>query len=71
MERVKKLTESILETTMLINEKYPELTKYITEMPITNPDKEDPEITIKNLNEYLDSLKNLIKKYSNADKQRD
>ena len=68
METVKKLNESILKTTMMINEKYPELAKYITEMPVTNPDEDDPEITTKNLKEYLDSLDNLLKKYSDTDK---
>ena len=68
MERVKQLNERILKTTMMITEKYPELTKYITEMPVTIPDEEDPEITIKNLKEYSDSLDNLLKKYVSTNK---
>lgn len=68
MERVKQLNERILKTTMMITEKYPELTKYITEMPVTIPDEEDPEITIKNLKEYSDSLDNLLKKYASTNK---
>ncbi|UEG50725.1 hypothetical protein LK994_04460 [Ferruginibacter lapsinanis] len=64
MNTEKQLTETILKTTMMINEKYPELSKYITEMPVTVPDEESPEITIKNLQDYSDSLNNLIKKYS-------
>jgi hypothetical protein len=33
-------------------------------MPVTMPDTDDPEINIKNLNEYYNSLNALIKKYA-------
>jgi hypothetical protein len=49
---------------MAIQEKFPELSKYIEEMPVTMPDTDDPEINIKNLNEYYNSLNALIKKYA-------
>lgn len=64
MKSEKQLNDEILKITLIIQEKYPELSKYIAEMPVTNPDKENPEINIKHLTNYLDSLKNLLKKYA-------
>jgi hypothetical protein len=42
---------------------FPELLKYVDEMPITNPDINNPKINATTLNEYYDSLNNLINKY--------
>ena len=44
MKNEKELNEDILKITMLIQEKYPELSKFITEMPVTVPNIETPEI---------------------------
>ena len=49
---------------MLIGDKYPELSKYISEMTVTIPDVETPDINIKNLNDYHDSLVAILKKYA-------
>ncbi|MES2836175.1 MAG: hypothetical protein V4667_01515 [Bacteroidota bacterium] len=57
------LNAKILKSTMTINEKYPELSKYIDEMPITIPDEKHPEITIQNLCSYLNTLNNVLNKY--------
>jgi len=62
METEKELNRKILELTMQIQEKHPELSKFLEEMPVTIPNKEKPEINIKNLKEYYDSLNNLLKK---------
>ena len=40
MKTEKQLNADILKITLLIQEKYPELSKYITEMPVSNPDTE-------------------------------
>ena len=48
---------------MKIKEKFPELSKYILEMPVTIPNMENPEITRKALQEYYDSLNVLLKDY--------
>ncbi|MBK6834312.1 MAG: hypothetical protein IPG89_08590 [Bacteroidetes bacterium] len=58
-----RINANILSITMLIKDKYPELSKYIEEMPVTIPIDNDPEITLKNLNTYLDSLSTLLNKY--------
>lgn len=63
MDEEKILTERIMAITAEINKRYPELTKYITEMPETNPDFEDPEINKKILREYHESLLQLIQRY--------
>ncbi len=52
----RELTDEILIMTMLINKRYPELSKYIGEMPVTIPDEQHPHINEKILLEYYDSL---------------
>jgi hypothetical protein len=63
MKTEQELTNDILKITMMINEKFPELSKYITEMPVTIPDTDNPEINIENLSGYKESLEALLKKY--------
>ncbi|NEW80379.1 MAG: hypothetical protein GZ086_13355 [Gelidibacter sp.] len=62
-ELEKKLNAKILKITMTIKEQYPELIEYLNEMPITVPTEKNPEITIKNLNDYYDSLNAILTKY--------
>jgi hypothetical protein len=64
MKTEKELNDDILKITMLIQEKYPELSKYIAEMPVTIPNEATPEITIKILKEYYESLDILVKDYA-------
>lgn len=59
----KILSSRILKITMLIKEHYPELSKYIEEMKETIPDKKNPEITLKNLRAYYNSLQSMVRKY--------
>ena len=63
MKTEKELNEAIVKITMTIQEKYPELSKYITEMPITIPDEKHPDMSNENLQNYYDSLKSILKKY--------
>jgi len=53
----------ILKITMRIRDQYPELTKYLEEMSVTIPDENNPEITLKNLKAYYDSLNSLLNTY--------
>ncbi|MBB6004384.1 hypothetical protein [Arcicella rosea] len=64
MKTVHELNDEILKITMLIQEKFPELSKYVTEMPVSIPDVENPEVNQKNLQEYYESLLALMKKYN-------
>ena len=63
MKTEKELNSDILKLTMTIQDKFPELTKYIAEMPVTIPDTENPEINIKILKDYYNSLEALLNKY--------
>ena len=64
MKTEKELNDDILKITMTIKDTFPELSKYIEEMPITIPNSSNPEINIKTLTEYYESLETLLKKYS-------
>ncbi len=63
MKSDKKLNSEILRITMTIQEKYPELSKYLGEMPVTIPDTKSPEINSDDLRAYYDSLNSLLKSY--------
>lgn len=63
MKTDKKINKKIMEITLEIKDKFPELSKYILEMPVTIPIVESPEINHKSLQDYYDSLKILLKNY--------
>jgi hypothetical protein len=64
METKKDINDKIIAITMKIQTEFPELSKYIAEMPVTIPNIEDPAINIDSLNEYYNSLKDLLSKYT-------
>jgi hypothetical protein len=64
MKTENEIEEAILKITMKIKTEYPELSKYLEEMPITIPDIKNPEINIKILQDYYNSLNSILKKYS-------
>lgn len=64
MKTEEQLNADILKITLLIREKYPELSKYVSEMPITIPDVESPEINAKILTDYYDSLEAIMENYA-------
>jgi hypothetical protein len=59
-----QLNDDIEATINIIKTKYPELVKYLDELPITIPNESNPKIDTKLLSDYLDSLQNLINKYA-------
>jgi DNA repair ATPase RecN len=59
----KKLNGEISSMITLIANTYPELSKFIDEMPVPLSYKKSDAIHVKNLEKYLESLKNLISKY--------
>lgn len=63
MKSEKELNSKILKISTTILEKYPELSEYLTEMPVTVPTENDPEITLNHLKTYYESLKALLNKY--------
>ncbi len=60
-----ELNEMILVIINKIRERDPELLKYMNEMPLTVPYQENPEITVKTLTSYYDSLVVLFEEYEN------
>ncbi len=53
-----------MEITLKIRDRYPELIKYLDEMPVRNDDSCDDEAENRNLKEYYDSLTGLLAKYA-------
>ena len=56
------LEQKIMNITAAIHKEYPELSKYISEMPANNAEEE--EINIKTLENYYHSLEELVDKYA-------
>lgn len=63
MKTEKDLDTAILKITLEIKEKYPELSKYVLEMPVTIPSVENPEVNRKALQDYYNSLEALLNDY--------
>lgn len=63
MQMENELSAKILKITMTINTDYPELSKYLNEMPVTIPDVSKPEMNNKTLFEYYKSLETMLKEY--------
>jgi len=64
MKTEKTINKEILKITMEIREQYPELSKYIIEMPVTIPNIENPKMNRKILQDYYESLEVLLKDYA-------
>jgi hypothetical protein len=64
MKTVAELNENIIKITMTIRNEFPELMKYLNEMPITIPEVAHPEINHQILQEYYESLVTLLRKYA-------
>ena len=62
----KELNADILRITLLIQDKYPELSKFIGEMPVTIPNANGTESIIKNLESYYHSLNSLLSNYNTS-----
>ncbi|WP_417352759.1 hypothetical protein [Flavobacterium alkalisoli] len=63
METKKKITEKIFKITVLIQEKYPELSDYLDEVQDTIPAMEHPEVDAGTLSKYYETLDNMLKDY--------
>jgi len=63
LKEKEELNSKIMEITLKIKERYPELSIYLNEMTITIPDEEHPDVTIKNLNTYYNSLSSMLNNY--------
>ncbi len=63
MKSATDLNADILKITQKIRAKAPELLKYLDEMPLTIPNEAQPEIDIKILEDFYNSLVNIYQKY--------
>ena len=68
MKTANAISNDIVKMTLRIQEDFPELSKYIGEMPVTIPNVANPEITTDNLKDYSESLNELVTKYSKEKK---
>ena len=64
MKSKKDINNTILLTTLKIQEEYPELTKYLDEIPEHALFQANGDISNKGLVDYLESLKDLLKTYA-------
>jgi hypothetical protein len=60
MKDEKELNADILQVIMKIKETYPELSKYINEIPVSTSNADFSETNYKNLKDYYDSLYSLL-----------
>lgn len=63
METKRELTEKILKITVLIQEKYPQLLKYLSEVEDTLPSLEHPSVDEESLAKYYQTLEEMLKDY--------
>ena len=63
MKTEKELNTAILDITLKIKEQFPELSKFILELPVTIPNIENPEMNRKVLQDYYESLEIMLKDY--------
>ncbi|MFT6843078.1 MAG: hypothetical protein ACJASR_001852 [Psychroserpens sp.] len=64
MKSKNDLNDNIRLITLKIQEEYPELIKYMNEIPVNFLSNSENGITNNELKSYLDSLNNLIEKYA-------
>lgn len=66
MKTKEELEADILALTMKIQKEFPELSKYIAEMPHKIPNKDTEELETKNFEHYYSSLHNIYTEYLNS-----
>ena len=70
MENLQAIESKIIELTTLIETKYPELYKYLDENPITLDSENKEDISIKTMQDYLESLNQLLKHHIETHKNK-
>lgn len=68
MKKINQLMQEIIQLTTLIETDYPELYKYLDETPITICNTEEKTICSKDLEQYLETLKQQLNKHINTHK---
>ena len=68
MKKLNELMQEIIQLTTLIETDYPELYKYLDETPISVCNTEEKTICVKDLVQYLETLKQQLNKHINTHK---
>ncbi|MEJ2595187.1 MAG: hypothetical protein P8100_08710 [bacterium] len=68
MESIKKLNKEIMDLRVELQENYPELEPYHSELQSSIPDNE--ELTMESLIEYRDTLKATLEKYKQEENSK-
>jgi len=63
VKTIQDIENQIITLTTSIEVNYPELYRSLNENPITIPSKRHPEMTISVMEDYLESLKDILKEY--------
>ncbi|KGO83155.1 hypothetical protein Q763_03860 [Flavobacterium beibuense F44-8] len=63
METKREITEKIFKITVLIQEKYPQLSSYLGEVQETLPALEHPEVDSNSLSKYYQTLETMLQDY--------
>lgn len=66
MKTVAEWDQDILNITFKIHQDFPELSKYIKEMPVKFSEEEKTDVNLRNLMDYYNSLVELVGKYSDT-----
>ncbi|GAA4941004.1 hypothetical protein GCM10023314_12390 [Algibacter agarivorans] len=69
MNVLQNIENDIVRLTTLIKTEYPELYIFLEETPITVPSVNDPDINIKVMEDYNESLKQLLKHHIETHKK--
>jgi hypothetical protein len=64
MKTLQDIENQIITLTTSIEVNYPELYETLDENPITIPSKVHPDMNIKIMEDYLESLKQILKQYT-------
>lgn len=64
MRTLQDIEDQIIRLTLSIKVNYPELYATLDENPITIPSKTNPELDKKAMEDYLESLKQILKQYT-------
>lgn len=62
-ESDKTIDDRILDVTMILHEKFPELSTFLPEMPVTIPITNNPSVDRAAMQEYYESLVSMLKSY--------
>ena len=70
MNQIQTIENEIIKLTTLIATEYPELYRYLEETPETVPSDNHPTINIKVMEDYLESLNQLLKHHIETHKTK-